>query len=117
MKLGPAPGKNPCDVHDCTFYLKEDTTLDNRQPQNNLSSASFGKFTLQAWVGILRKFVLSRNETLRAYLIHTKKFLHIYSYSRGREPMARKPDVALLRTASGSLDIFLTPVLRTKLLL
>jgi len=29
-------------------------------------------------------------------------------YTRGREPMAREPDVALLMTASGSLDIFLT---------
>jgi len=31
--------------------------------------------------------------------------------------MARETDVALLRTASGSLDIFLTRVLRMKLFL
>jgi len=35
---------------------------------------------------------------------------------RGREPMAREPDVALLMTASGSLGIFLTWFLRMKLL-
>ena len=29
---------------------------------------------------------------------------------QGREPMAREPDVALLMTASGSLDIFFTIV-------
>ena len=32
-------------------------------------------------------------------------------YTRGRELMAREPDVALLMTASGSLDIFLTRLL------
>jgi len=32
----------------------------------------------------------------------------LFHNSRGREPMAREPDVALLMTASGSLDIFLT---------
>jgi len=30
---------------------------------------------------------------------------------RGREPMAHKPDVALLMMASGSLDIFSTQLL------
>jgi len=30
------------------------------------------------------------------------------AYIKGREPMAHEPDVALLTTASGSLDIFLT---------
>jgi len=34
-----------------------------------------------------------------------------------REPMAREPGVALLMTASGSLDIFLTRLLRMKLFL
>jgi len=42
----------------------------------------------------------------------------IYSfYGRGREPMAREPDLALLMTTSGSLDIFLTRLLRMKLFL
>jgi len=35
---------------------------------------------------------------------------------RGREPMA-EPDVALLMTASGSLDIFFTRLLQMKLVL
>jgi len=35
--------------------------------------------------------------------------------SRGREAVAREPDVALLMTASGSLDTFLTRLLRMKL--
>jgi len=34
---------------------------------------------------------------------------------RGREPMAREPDVALLMTVSDSLDIFLTRLLQMKL--
>jgi len=38
-------------------------------------------------------------------------------YSRGRKPMARELNVALLMTASGSLDIFLTRLLRKKLFL
>jgi len=37
-------------------------------------------------------------------------------YFRGQEPMAREPDVAFLVTTSGSLDIFLTRLLRMKLL-
>jgi len=36
---------------------------------------------------------------------------------QGREPMAREPDVALLMTASGLLDFFLTRLLRMKLFL
>jgi len=36
------------------------------------------------------------------------------AYSRGQEPMARELDVALLMMASGSLDIFLTRLLRMK---
>jgi len=32
----------------------------------------------------------------------------------GREPMPREPDVALLMTVSGSLNVFLTPLLRMK---
>jgi len=40
---------------------------------------------------------------------------HSFFFSSGREPMAREPDVALLMTASGSLDIFLTRLLRVKL--
>jgi len=45
----------------------------------------------------------------------TKVTLFTMFYTRGREPMAREPDVALLMTASGSLDIFLTRLLRMKL--
>jgi len=37
--------------------------------------------------------------------------------ARGREPMTREPDVALLMTASSSLDILLTRLLRMKLFL
>jgi len=32
--------------------------------------------------------------------------LEVILQARGREPMAREPDVALSMTASGSLDIF-----------
>jgi len=41
-------------------------------------------------------------------------FLHFSSsvLTRGREPMAREPYMALFMTASGSLDIFLTRLLR-----
>jgi len=38
-------------------------------------------------------------------------------YIRGQKPMAREPDVTLLMTASGSLDIYLTRLLRMKLFL
>ena len=38
-------------------------------------------------------------------------------YHRDREPMTGEPDVALLMTASGSIDIFLTRFLRMKLFL
>jgi len=38
-----------------------------------------------------------------------------YYYSRGRESMAREPYMALFMTASGSLDILLTRLLRMKL--
>ena len=39
----------------------------------------------------------------------------IDSIDQGSGTMAREPDVALFMTASGSLDIFLTRLLRMKL--
>ena len=48
-------------------------------------------------------------------LHHFCKKLCFTPYGRDREPMAREPDVALLMTASGSLDIFLTRLLRMQL--
>jgi len=44
---------------------------------------------------------------IRSYPVFEKR----YQYLRGRKPMAREPDVALLMTASGLLDIFLTRLL------
>ena len=44
-------------------------------------------------------------------------FGNTYVYIRGREPMAREPDVALSMTASGSLDIFLIRLLRMNIFL
>jgi len=43
--------------------------------------------------------------------------MSLHKLAQGQEPTAREPDVALLMTASGSLDIFLTRLLRMKLFL
>jgi len=51
----------------------------------------------------MRKFESLQKDESRAQSADFSK-----TNSRGREPMAHKPDVALLMKASGLLDIFLT---------
>jgi len=60
--------------------------------------------------------VLIPTKTLMFMQSFTTSFA-VFTYTRDREPMAREPDVALSMTASGSLDIFLTRLLRMKLFL
>jgi len=61
--------------------------------------------------------ILCREDTLSTCLVHTKVNIKVKRSTRDRDPMAREPDAALLMTASGSLDIFLSRLLRKKLFL
>jgi len=51
----------------------------------------------------------------KLFLIETRRLAE--SIEQGLEPTAREPDVALLMTASCSLDIFLTRLVRIKIFL
>jgi len=66
---------------------------------------------------VIEKFISTTKEGF-AQVPTELRFEAFYIFQdRGREPMTREPDVAFLMAASGSLDIFLTRLLRMKLFL